>query len=91
MSKIEKAPVLSGAAMKAGMDYVTGAEALELAGWRVIDWTVGEKSIKITFEHVETRRLKKIELRIFPGHPGSNDKGLFWSEMLGKFVTVPED
>lgn len=77
--------------LKAALDYASSANALEMAGYRVTDWSFNrERHVEVELENVETKKKKWAIYRIYPGHPGPNTKGLFWCEYLGKFLEVPE-
>jgi len=82
---------LASVVLKAALDYASSANALEMASYRVTDWSFNsERHVDVEVQNVETLKKKWLFFRIYPGHPGSNTKGLFWCEYLGKFLEVPE-
>ena len=82
---------LASIVSKAALDYASSANALEMAGYRVTDWSFNsERQIEVEVQNIESLKKKRLVFRIYPGHPGSNTKGLYWCEWLGKFLEVPE-
>lgn len=82
---------LATAVLQAGLEYAGAANALEWAEFRVTDWSFSsEKYVEVEFQNHETLKKKRVRFRIFQGHPGPNDKGLFWCAHIEKFVEVPE-